>query len=487
MLSLLRPRYVMPIHGEYRMQAAHAKLAREAGVPEERILIAENGSVVELARGGARLVDRVDSGVTFVDGLRVGDVKDVALRDRRRLSEDGVLIVVTTLASSDGGEIAPPELIARGFAESEDLLDELRDEADRVVRELAAGARNGDQAPAGAHPRRGRPDRLRPHAPPAHGSPGRHRGVMAGWDSVIESNAASELERTRLVASSARARRRRSRSAACSSAGGGERRFPRRPAPGRPRCGARRIESRRRSQASSGRLSQYLLELEPELAEGRSWYAGPGRRGARGVASRARSGRAFARARTAWRRSTSSSPFSCGHSKGWRRPRASTPHPIVPRSGQASSTSGHAARLDGRRPARARRVALATSRRARRRGASARRSGSSPRPSRAGRRSTRRARAAAPSPSPAFPSPYPVGSAPSIASAWACDSASLTEMRREPARAEERRRSCRSPSRRRPPPTADRRPCSGSESAKASTFSRVPAIAATILRPDRLG
>ena len=137
MLSLLRPRHVMPIHGEYRMLAAHAKLAREAGVPEGRIIIAENGSVVELARGEARLVDRVDAGVTFVDGLRVGDVQDVALRDRRRLADDGVLIVVTTVASSDGGEIAPPELIARGFADSEDLLDELRDEADRVVRALA--------------------------------------------------------------------------------------------------------------------------------------------------------------------------------------------------------------------------------------------------------------------------------------------------------------------------------------------------------------
>jgi ribonuclease J len=129
----------MPIHGEYRMQAAHAKLAREAGVSDERIVMAENGSVVELARGGVRLVDRVDAGVTFVDGLRVGDVQDVALRDRRRLAEDGVLIVITTFASSDGGEIAPPELIARGFADSDDLLDELRDEADRVVRELSAG------------------------------------------------------------------------------------------------------------------------------------------------------------------------------------------------------------------------------------------------------------------------------------------------------------------------------------------------------------
>ena len=137
MLSLLRPRYVMPIHGEYRMLAAHAKLAREAGVPDDRIILADNGSVVELARGGARLVGQVDAGVTFVDGLRVGDVQDVALRDRRRLADDGVLIVVTTLASSDGGEIAPPELIARGFAESDELLAELRDEAHHVVRELA--------------------------------------------------------------------------------------------------------------------------------------------------------------------------------------------------------------------------------------------------------------------------------------------------------------------------------------------------------------
>lgn len=138
MLSLLRPRNVMPIHGEYRMLAAHAKLAREAGVPAERIVLAENGSVVELSGREARLVGSVESGVTFVDGLRVGDVQDVALRDRRRLADDGVLIVVTTLAGSDGGEIAPPELIARGLGESEELLDELRDEADRVVRELAS-------------------------------------------------------------------------------------------------------------------------------------------------------------------------------------------------------------------------------------------------------------------------------------------------------------------------------------------------------------
>jgi ribonuclease J len=138
LLSLLRPKAVMPIHGEYRMLAAHAQLARDAGVPAAGIVIADNGSVVELANGTARLVDRIDAGVTFVDGLGVGDVQDVALRDRRRLSEDGVLIVVTTVAASDGGEIAPPELIARGFGEDEELLDDLREEAGRVVAVLAA-------------------------------------------------------------------------------------------------------------------------------------------------------------------------------------------------------------------------------------------------------------------------------------------------------------------------------------------------------------
>ena len=138
MLSLLRPKAVMPIHGEYRMLAAHAQLARDAGVPASSIVLAENGSVVELTQEGARIVDRIESGVTFVDGLGVGDVQDVALRDRRRLSEDGVVIVITTLATSNGGELAQPELIARGFAESDDLIGELREEADRVLQELAA-------------------------------------------------------------------------------------------------------------------------------------------------------------------------------------------------------------------------------------------------------------------------------------------------------------------------------------------------------------
>jgi ribonuclease J len=137
MIGLVRPRSVMPVHGEFRMLAAHARLAREGGVPEERIVLAENGSVVELADGVPRLIDRVEAGVTFVDGLGVGDVQDVALRDRRHLSEDGVLIIVATLTGSNGAVAGQPELIARGFAEpGVELFEEMRDEAERVLLEL---------------------------------------------------------------------------------------------------------------------------------------------------------------------------------------------------------------------------------------------------------------------------------------------------------------------------------------------------------------
>jgi len=138
-IGLLRPRAVMPMHGEFRMLAAHAQIAREGGVPEDRIVMAENGTVVELHDGVPRIVDEVAAGMTFVDGLGVGDVHDVALRDRRRLAEDGILIVVATIAPEDGGLTAPPELIARGFGEqAEPLLEELREEAARVLDELLA-------------------------------------------------------------------------------------------------------------------------------------------------------------------------------------------------------------------------------------------------------------------------------------------------------------------------------------------------------------
>jgi ribonuclease J len=137
LLSLVRPKALMPVHGEFRMLSAHAQLAREGGLPASSIVLAENGAVVELTRTGARVVGNIDAGVTFVDGLGVGDVRDVALRDRRHLSEDGVLIIVATLAGSNGRVTAPPELIARGLVEPGPLLEETRSEAERVLSELA--------------------------------------------------------------------------------------------------------------------------------------------------------------------------------------------------------------------------------------------------------------------------------------------------------------------------------------------------------------
>jgi ribonuclease J len=134
-LGLVRPKGVMPVHGEFRMLAAHAKLAQEGGVPAGSIVLAENGSVVELDERGPRIVDRVETGVTFVDGLGVGDVRDVALRDRRHLSEHGVLIVVATIGVNGARSTGEPELIARGFGETEPLVAEMRGEAAQVLAE----------------------------------------------------------------------------------------------------------------------------------------------------------------------------------------------------------------------------------------------------------------------------------------------------------------------------------------------------------------
>jgi ribonuclease J len=135
-LGLVRPKAVMPVHGEFRMLAAHAQLAREGGVPADSIVMAENGSVVELEAGRPpRIVGQIETGVTFVDGLGVGDVRDVALRDRRHLSEDGVLIIVATVSANGAASSGRPELIARGFGDVEPLLDEMREEADRVLDE----------------------------------------------------------------------------------------------------------------------------------------------------------------------------------------------------------------------------------------------------------------------------------------------------------------------------------------------------------------
>jgi ribonuclease J len=129
MLNLTRPRYVMPIHGDHKRLRLHAALAESVGVEPERIFKGRNGLALEFDQSGARLGPEIPAGMIFVDGVDIGDPDDVALRDRRALSADGVFIVVATISSDDGSQVAPPEIIFRGvpFVEEADgLVEELR-------------------------------------------------------------------------------------------------------------------------------------------------------------------------------------------------------------------------------------------------------------------------------------------------------------------------------------------------------------------------
>jgi ribonuclease J len=141
MLNLTRPRYVLPAHGDHRRLRLHGQLAAALGIDEERIFRGRNGVALEIDKRGARLVEEAHAGMIFVDGVDIGDPDDVALRDRRLLSADGVFIVVATMDSEDGSSVAPPEIIFRGvpFLE-EDAADGLVDELRDVVEESLAGA-----------------------------------------------------------------------------------------------------------------------------------------------------------------------------------------------------------------------------------------------------------------------------------------------------------------------------------------------------------
>jgi ribonuclease J len=141
MLNLVRPRWFIPIHGELRHLAHHARLAREVGIPHDRILIVEDGDTVQLGEEVQR-GQPVAAGMTFVDGLGIGDVGEVVLRDRRKLAGDGIVVVVVTVDKRTGQVLAGPDVINRGFVfegASEVLLDEARD---RTIRSLEQSARD---------------------------------------------------------------------------------------------------------------------------------------------------------------------------------------------------------------------------------------------------------------------------------------------------------------------------------------------------------
>ena len=127
MHNLVRPKFFIPVHGEYHHLVQHARLARELGMPTENIFISENGQILEFTRDKGQVAGKVTAGMVMVDGLGVGDVGNIVLRDRRQLSQDGILIVVVTMNKQTHRVVAGPDIVSRGFVyvrESEALMDE---------------------------------------------------------------------------------------------------------------------------------------------------------------------------------------------------------------------------------------------------------------------------------------------------------------------------------------------------------------------------
>jgi len=143
MLNLIKPKFFMPIHGEYRMQKAHSRLAQTVGVNENNIFIVENGDVVEFEKRKARMTRKVNAGNVLIDGIGVGDVGNIVLRDRRLLSQDGVVLCVLTISRKGKTIVSGPEIISRGFVymrESEGMINE----ANRIVAKQLHGKLNGE-------------------------------------------------------------------------------------------------------------------------------------------------------------------------------------------------------------------------------------------------------------------------------------------------------------------------------------------------------
>jgi ribonuclease J len=142
MLNLTKPRFVLPVHGDHKRLRLHAGLAAAVGIDGERVFQGANGRPLELDGRGARFGEDEHAGMIFVDGVDIGEPDDVALRDRRMLSADGIFIVVATVSSDDGSTVAPPEIIFRGvpfLEEADGLVEELRGVVEQSLADAARG------------------------------------------------------------------------------------------------------------------------------------------------------------------------------------------------------------------------------------------------------------------------------------------------------------------------------------------------------------
>ena len=136
--SLVRPKYAIPVHGEYRHLMAQKKLAESMGIPKENVIVMSSGDVIEIGDEGYKTVDHVQSGGILVDGLGIGDVGNIVLRDRQNLAQNGIIVVVLTLEKYSNQLLAGPDIVSRGFVyvrESEDLMDEAQAIVDAAVQD----------------------------------------------------------------------------------------------------------------------------------------------------------------------------------------------------------------------------------------------------------------------------------------------------------------------------------------------------------------
>ena len=132
----MHPKYAIPVHGEYKHLKAQAKIAQSLGMDKENIFILSSGDVLELTQEKAKVVGKVPTGAILVDGLGVGDVGNVVLRDRQHLAEDGIMIVVMSLDKASGELVAGPDIVSRGFVyvkESDELIEEARHTVDEAI------------------------------------------------------------------------------------------------------------------------------------------------------------------------------------------------------------------------------------------------------------------------------------------------------------------------------------------------------------------
>jgi ribonuclease J len=138
--NIIKPKNVMPVHGEYRHLVANAALAMDTGVPEENTILAEDGTVIDLRDGVARVVGQLDVGYVYVDGSSVGEITDADLKDRRILGEEGFISIIVVVEAASGRIITGPEIHAKGFAEDDAVFDDVKP---KIAAALADAAHNG--------------------------------------------------------------------------------------------------------------------------------------------------------------------------------------------------------------------------------------------------------------------------------------------------------------------------------------------------------